>query len=95
MCRLKPRKGRTRKLAPCIYVTAVLCMQTGAISESQFGKYGILRKSDLANKHSEFQAWAIEVSCLQRLQQQPPELLMCDAPAMHASQRVRSCLDGA
>eukprot|EP00891_Asterochloris_glomerata_P006242 jgi/Astpho2/6242/e_gw1.00088.64.1_t len=29
--------------------------------KSQFGKYGILRKSDLANKHSEFQAWAIEV----------------------------------
>ena len=86
---------RLQLLASCIPLMAIFCVQTGAISESQFGKHGILRKSDLANKHSEFQAWAIEVSGLQRLPQQPPKLLMCGAPAMHASGCVHSCWHGA
>ena len=91
----KPLGGLSRKPAPCTCLTSVLCVQTGAISESQFGKYGILRKSDLANKHSEFQAWAIEVSCLRRLKQQPPDLLACGVPAMHARWCLHSGWHGA
>lgn len=34
---------------------------TGHVASGQYGKYGIIRESDLASKISEFQQWATEV----------------------------------
>ena len=34
---------------------------TGHVASDQYGKYGIIRESDLASKISEFQQWATEV----------------------------------